>query len=292
MSGTLFVVATPIGNLEDLTFRALRTLKDVDVIAAEDTRRTAKLLAHYQVRKPLMSVHEHNEQREIPRVIERLRRGESIALVTDAGTPGIADPGARVVHAVRAAGLPVVPIPGPSAVAAALSVSGFPADQFVFMGFPPRSGSAREEWFRTLKADRRAVVFFEAPHRIERTLSDLKLLSVKRPILIGREMSKIHEQLVYIGNWTVSERPNRSSGPPESRGEFTIIVGSAENDDTEQRQHSDVVDIFGRLTNLAEFTDDIALHIMESAFNVSPSEVRKAVKRHRISVDQQNKSRA
>ncbi len=198
MTGTLFVVGTPIGNLEDLTFRALRTLKEVDVIAAEDTRRTSKLLAHYEVRKTLVSVHEHNEHREIPRILERIGRGDSVALVTDAGTPGIADPGARLVEAAHRAGVRVVPIPGPSAVAAALSISGFNADEFVFMGFPPRSGRAREDWLRRLKGDSRVVVFFEAPHRIARTIADLSDTTVKRPILLGKEITKIYEILVNI----------------------------------------------------------------------------------------------
>ncbi len=200
MSGTLFVVGTPIGNLEDLTFRALRTLKEVDLIAAEDTRRTSKLLAHYEIRKPLVSVHEHNEHRETPRILERIGRGESVALVTDAGTPGIADPGARLVEAARRDNVRVVPIPGPSAVATALSISGFSADEFAFMGFPPRSGKDREDWLRRLTNDSRVVVFFEAPHRIERTLSDLRATVVKRPIIVCREITKIHEQLVILGN--------------------------------------------------------------------------------------------
>src|SRR5580765_3703242 len=137
MAGTLFVVATPIGNLEDLTFRALRTLKEVDLIAAEDTRRTAKLLAHYEIRKPLVSLREHNEARQSPRLLDRIAAGERIALVSDAGTPGIADPGARLVRAAHERRLQVVPIPGPSALVTAMSVSGYEADQFVFAGFPP-----------------------------------------------------------------------------------------------------------------------------------------------------------
>src|SRR5580765_2190222 len=155
MPGTLCVVATPIGNLEDLTFRALRTLREVDVIAAEDTRRTAKLLAHYEIRKSMVSLHEHNETRESPRLVARMLTGESIALVSDAGTPGIADPGATLVSAARAAGVPIVPIPGPSAIAAALSVSGVSGSEFLFAGFPPSSGQAREEWLDQVGQERR-----------------------------------------------------------------------------------------------------------------------------------------
>src|SRR5215471_5350592 len=198
-AGTLFVVATPIGNLEDLTFRALRTLREVDLIAAEDTRRTAKLLAHYKVRKPLVSLREHNESRETPRLIQRLQAGENIALVSDAGTPTIADPGARLVRAVRQAQLAVVPIPGPTAVAALLSASGFSGDQFVFLGFPPPSGAARDRWFHQLATESRVVLFFEAPHRARRTLEEL-LAYVKRPIIVGREVTKANEQLVELQN--------------------------------------------------------------------------------------------
>ena len=209
MTGTLFVVGTPIGNLEDLTFRALRTLKEVDVIAAEDTRRTSKLLAHYEVRKTLVSVHEHNEHRETPRILERLGRGDSVALVTDAGTPGIADPGARLVEAAHRAGVRVVPIPGPSAVATALSISGFNADEFVFMGFPPRSGRAREDWLRRLKGDSRVVVFFEAPHRIARTIADLS------------DTHRLNDQYYYVRklqkftkHWSIYRQCRATGGLP------------------------------------------------------------------------------
>ena len=160
MPGTLFVVATPIGNLEDLTFRALRILKEVALIAAEDTRRTAKLLAHYEIRCPMVSLHEHNEFREAPGLVARLAGGISVALVSDAGTPGIADPGARLVSLARAAGVPVVPIPGASAVATALSATGLEGREFVFMGFVPPRGREREEWMERLVAEPRIVVLF------------------------------------------------------------------------------------------------------------------------------------
>jgi 16S rRNA (cytidine1402-2'-O)-methyltransferase len=191
MPGTLFVVATPIGNLEDLTFRALRTLKEVDLIAAEDTRRTSKLLAHYEIRKPLVSVREHNEAKSAARLVERLAAGESIALVSDAGTPGIADPGARLVAAVRAAGLPVIAIPGASAVAAAISICGFDASEFVFMGFPPPGGTARADWFERLDAETRPVVFFEA--HIEWTGSWLTFWLGSKTYLCNKRVIKINE---------------------------------------------------------------------------------------------------
>ena len=285
MSGTLFVVGTPIGNLEDLTFRALRTLKEVDLIAAEDTRRTSKLLAHYSIRKPLMSLREHNEHRETPRILERLGRGESVALVTDAGTPGIADPGARLVAAAHKANLHVVPIPGASAVVTALSVSGFGGEEFAFMGFPPRSGKDREEWFRRLNANPDVVVFFEAPHRIDRTLAELSDTTVKRPITMCREISKINEQLVVTSTNALIE-------VPETKGEFTIVVGPISSGGTESAGTIDVVDIFGRLMERAGLSEEMSLRIIDRTFSVSPSTVRKALKRHRISVKQQNDSPA
>ncbi len=220
MPGTLFVVATPIGNLEDLSFRALRTLREVDLIAAEDTRRTSKLLAHYEIRKSMVSLHEHNEHREAPRLAARLERGESIALVTDAGTPGISDPGALLVRLARERQVHVSPIPGPSAVMAALSVSGFPAGRFAFLGFPPRSGSARREWFAKATAESSVLVLFEAPHRIRQTLTELASHMGKRPIQVHREISKINEELVIYTN-----KPEVQ--PARELGEFVVVVGVA-----------------------------------------------------------------
>jgi 16S rRNA (cytidine1402-2'-O)-methyltransferase len=265
MTGTLYVVGTPIGNLEDLTFRALRVLKEVDLIAAEDTRRTSRLLAHYEVRKPLVSVREHNEGREAPRVVERLRRGLSVALVTDAGTPGIADPGGRVVHAVREAGLPVVPIPGASAVATALSASGFTTSEFAFMGFPPRSGTARQEWFDRLAADARVIVFFEAPHRSNRTLTELVRILVNRHIIVFRELTKIHEISVDIPN-------SQAVADLQPLGELTVVVGP----DMNEPQQTGV---------------DDAVRVVGLAMKVSPQAVRKALKKYRISVNQQKTAR-
>jgi 16S rRNA (cytidine1402-2'-O)-methyltransferase len=285
MSGTLFVVGTPIGNLEDLTFRALRTLKEVDVIAAEDTRRTSKLLAHYEIRKPLVSVHEHNEHREAPRILERIGRGESVALVTDAGTPGVSDPGARLVDAAHRAGVRVVPIPGPSAVATALSISGFSADEFAFMGFPPRSGREREDWLQRLKGDPRVVVFFEAPHRIERTIADIGSTEVKRQIIVMREITKIHEQLVNLSMISSDWRP-------PARGEFTVVVGQRDQSGDAPVETFDVVDIFGRLIDQAGLSEGLALKIIDRTFGLSSAAVRKAVKRHRILVKQQNRDPA
>src|SRR5687767_262163 len=170
MAGILYVVATPIGNLEDITFRALRVLREVALIAAEDTRRTARLLQHYSISTPTTSLHEHNERTRTPELIARLQRGDSVAVVSDAGTPVVSDPGGMVVAAAHAAGIRVEPVPGPSAALAVVSGSGLKGDQILFVGFPPRRSNDRKRWFAKLKDEPRLVVFFEAPHRIQASL--------------------------------------------------------------------------------------------------------------------------
>jgi len=279
MSGTLFVVATPIGNLEDLSFRALRTLKEVDLIAAEDTRRTAKLLAHYEIRRPMVSLREHNEARETPRLVKRLAAGESIALVSDAGTPGIADPGTRFVRAAREASLRVVPIPGPSAITASLSASGFPADRFAFLGFPPASGAARERWFDELAREPRTAVFFEAPHRIRRTLEDCQMILVERQIIVFREITKINEESIDRPNTTVKEL-----------GEFCLVIGPAVapsvSDATALVEPAELSAMFGYLTEYG-LTEGRALIMAAKAFDLPPRAAAKILKKHRYSVKSQ-----
>jgi 16S rRNA (cytidine1402-2'-O)-methyltransferase len=279
----LYVVATPIGNLEDVTLRALRTLKEVDLIAAEDTRRTAKLLTHYKIRRPVISLREHNEVRETPRLLARLERGESIALVSDAGTPGISDPGARLVRSARERNIPVTPIPGPSAIAAAVSASGFPADEFVFLGFPPRGGEARREWFAKLQEENRTTVFFESPHRIRQALTEAQTSLGKRPICVARELTKLHEEWV--------ESPIKLLELKDA-GEFTVVISpSAGDEDATRALDADaVVELFGRLTNLAGVEDSKALDLVAAAFIVPVSSVRKIIKKHKISVKQQIQS--
>jgi len=270
MAGALYVVATPIGNLEDLTFRALRTLREVDLIAAEDTRRTSKLLAHYEIRKPLISVREHNEVREAPRIIARLSAGQSVALVTDAGTPGIADPGSRLVASVREAGLKVVPIPGPSAVAAALSVSGVTSDSFCFRGFPPRSGKDRERWFHDVAVDPRTQVFFEAPHRILRTLNEISSL-VKRHIFIHREITKINEELVI---WP---------SPPTELGEFVVVLAPIEASDSDLELDAELILFrYQAMTAGAGFEDSLAFEMLAKFLGVEAAVIRKSVKKSKI----------
>jgi 16S rRNA (cytidine1402-2'-O)-methyltransferase len=217
--GVLYVVATPIGNLEDITLRALKVLKLVQLVAAEDTRRTGNLLRHFGVETSILSVHEHNERARVDRLVSHLAKGESVALVTDAGTPGISDPGAALIAAVRAAGFRIEPIPGASAVIAAISASGVTSQGFTFLGFPPIRSKDRKQWFDDLVAATRArlAVFFEAPHKIKRTFSELDLL-VRRPIMVARELTKIHEELAW---GTPAELSARFSAP---QGEFTVLV--------------------------------------------------------------------
>jgi 16S rRNA (cytidine1402-2'-O)-methyltransferase len=218
MSGTLFVVATPIGNLEDITIRALRVLREVAVIAAEDTRHTARLLARHAIATPMTSLHEHNEASKSPTLIARLGRGDNVALVSDAGTPTISDPGGRLIRDTVAAGIRVEPIPGASAVLAALAVAGVPTDTFSFHGFPPIRAKDRYVWFERLRTIGGTVVFFEAPHRIRRTLETLLERAGDCPVILGRELTKVHEELV---RGPISEVLQRLEAP---RGEFTIVA--------------------------------------------------------------------
>jgi 16S rRNA (cytidine1402-2'-O)-methyltransferase len=269
----LYVVATPIGNLEDITLRAVRTLGEVDLIAAEDTRRTAKLLAHYKIAKPMVSLREHNEHRETPRLVARLTAGQSIALVSDAGTPGISDPGTRLVRAAREAGIRVIPIPGPSAVVAALSGSGYSADRFRFMGFPPGSGQARTDWFAVLARETETVVFFESPHRIERTLADLQETLVDRPYTCVRELTKIHEQLVDRQNDAASIQPI---------GEFTLIVGPAETLPESEESLTGALAMVDYLTNSASIERAVAIQRAAVAFGVTERTLRKRHKQARF----------
>jgi len=223
---TLYVVATPIGNLGDITLRALDVLKAVDVIAAEDTRVTVRLLNRHGIAARMFAVHEHNERRAAERVIDLLAGGSAVALVSDAGTPGIADPGAEVVAAVRAAGYPVVPIPGPNAAAAVLSASGFDASRFLFCGFLPARAAERRRVLAELAAQTAPLVFYEAPHRVVASVADLcDVLGGARGIVIARELTKIHETLHHC---RLSEAVAwLEADDYRQRGEFVLAVQGA-----------------------------------------------------------------
>jgi 16S rRNA (cytidine1402-2'-O)-methyltransferase len=251
MSGTLYVVATPIGNLEDITLRALRLLREVDVIAAEDTRRTARLLSHHAITSRTVSFHEHNARSRVPRLIERLEAGESVAIVTDAGTPGVSDPGLELVQAAIERGIAVDPIPGASAPLTALIASGFPIVPFTMFGFAPSRSNARLKWVEAVAQTIHTFSFFEAPHRIQRTLGEASPLFGERPIVAARELTKLHQEFL---RGTASELAERISEP---RGEFTIVVGQALKQQDNNDIHlsdAEVADEFWRITNNSDYS--------------------------------------
>ncbi len=218
--GTLYITATPIGNLEDITLRALRILKEVDVIAAEDTRHTRKLLTHFEISTPLISYYREKEQARSVQLVERILAGESIALVSDAGTPGISDPGAVLVRLAHKEGITVVPLPGPSALATALSVSGITDSSFLFLGFAPSKKSQRKTLLTSLTDHPHPIVFYESPRRIQGLLSDILQIMGDRTGFWARELTKAHEDL-QAGK--ISDLLELASGP-KNRGEFVLIV--------------------------------------------------------------------
>ncbi len=219
-SGQLFIVATPIGNLADISFRAVEILGRVDAIAAEDTRTSKRLLNHYSIATPMLSYHEHNEQTATGKVLARLQEGQNIALISDAGTPLISDPGYRLVSAVRAAGFTVVPIPGACSPVAALSASGLPTDRFAFLGFPPRSGKARRNFFTAMPLEM-TIAIFESPRRLLATLNELRDLAPNRTLCVAREITKLHEEFVS-GD---ADHLIAHFEAQEPRGEIVLLLG-------------------------------------------------------------------
>jgi 16S rRNA (cytidine1402-2'-O)-methyltransferase len=219
-TGTLFIVSTPIGNLEDITLRALRVLKEVDSIAAEDTRHTRHLLDRYQISTQLTSYHDHNKEEKAPVLVARMLEGKSVALVSDAGTPGISDPGYFLINLAADQNIPVVPVPGATAAIAALSVSGLPTDRFVFEGFLPAKHLARMKRLQGLVKEKRTLIFYEAPHKILKTLADILEVFGERRAVITRELTKVHEETM---RGSLSEILKHLQAG-HIRGEFTIIV--------------------------------------------------------------------
>ncbi|HBB32592.1 MAG TPA: 16S rRNA (cytidine(1402)-2'-O)-methyltransferase [Cyanobacteria bacterium UBA8803] len=223
--GTLYIVGTPIGNLEDMTFRAVRILQSVDVIAAEDTRHTGKLLEHFQIKTSQVSYHEHNRQQRLPELLGQLKQGKEIALVTDAGMPGISDPGYELVRACIEAGIPVVPVPGATAAITALIASGLPTDRFVFEGFLPPSTQERQQRLEYLAAESRTLIFYESPHSLRQTLQDLANgFGAYRQIVLARELTKLHEEL-WRGTITEAIAQYQEREP---KGEYTLVVAGQE----------------------------------------------------------------
>jgi 16S rRNA (cytidine1402-2'-O)-methyltransferase len=230
--GTLYVVSTPIGNLEDITLRALKVLKFVDIIAAENMAHTRKLCKHYGIKTKLVSYNQHNQNVKTPELIKRLKSGSNSAIVTDAGTPGISDPGAYLINRANREGLIVSPVPGPSAVIAALSVSGMPTEKFVFLGFLPNRSGKRKRYLRELISEKRTMVFFEAPHRVKGSLTDLKEILGDRQMVLIREMTKVFEEIkrgpasVILAGLT-RNRP---------RGEYTLVLEGSKEETTALRE--------------------------------------------------------
>lgn len=218
--GTLFIVGTPIGNLEDITLRALRVLREVDLIAAEDTRRTQHLLAHFQIQKPLVSCHEFNEARRTPELLSKLQDGASVALVSDAGMPTVSDPGLRLIRQALAAGLKLEVVPGPSAVTMAVAGAGLPVDQFLFCGFPPAKSAQRRKLLSELAPLPYALVFFESPYRVRQSLTDMRAVLGNRPTVLGRELTKKFEEFLRGDLDTLLKTlENR-----RLKGEITLVV--------------------------------------------------------------------
>ena len=232
MPGILYIVATPIGNLEDITLRALRILREVDWIACEDTRQTRKLLEHFGIVKPMMSYYEHNEAARAAELIERLQTGVSVALVSDAGTPLISDPGYRLVEAAIAAAITVVPIPGVSAAVSALSAAGLPTDSFRFCGFLPPKATQRRKLLEQLKPETATLLFYETPHRILEALEDVTAVMGARPVVVARELTKLHEEFL---RGAAAEVRSQLASRQSVKGEITLLIGKSdavEADDT------------------------------------------------------------
>lgn len=266
MSGTLYIVATPIGNLEDITLRALSILKAVDLIACEDTRHTRKLLSHHQISKPAISYHEHNERERTVELIARLEAGANVALVSDAGTPLVSDPGLRIVEAAIERGIPVVPIPGASALTAAIAASGLPTDQFIFAGFLPSKRTARRARLRELGALPMTIVFYEAPHRIRQALADARELLGQRRVVVARELTKIHEEFIRA---TLSE----VELPDLTRGEIVLLIGPPADAMTGHVQaHRSVQEDVEELIRLENIDQKTALKRVARARGISKSE--------------------
>ena len=279
MPGTLYVVATPIGNLEDVTLRALRVLRQVTVIAAEDTRRTARLLQHYSISTPTTSLHEHNERQKAASLVDRLKAGDSVALVSDAGTPLMSDPGAHLVAAAHAAGIRVEPVPGPVAAIAALSASGFEASEVLFLGFPPSRSSDRKHWLARLSEETRVLVLYEAPHRIEASLRDMLEAWGDRTVALARELTKSHEELAIR---PISEHLQRLGTP---RGEFTVVASpqSIVEAHGTPPPGEELVAEFGDLTNSGLGSRREILKLLSAKYGVSARDLYAIIERHKNS---------
>jgi 16S rRNA (cytidine1402-2'-O)-methyltransferase len=276
----LYVIGTPIGNLEDITFRALRILKEVDLIACEDTRQTHKLLHHYQIRRPTVSYHEHNEMTRAAELIVELENGRSIALVTDAGTPAISDPGCRLISLAIRHHIPVVPVPGATAFLAALVASGLPADSFRFSAFLPAKHGQRREVLERLKDSSRTEIFYEAPHRILETLEDImEILGPSRHLVIAREVTKIHEEFL---RGSAADLLEQVKARGELKGEITLLIGKGDDhpviaETSPRRIRHRLQEIMAR-DNLDQMA---ALKLVAKEFGISKSQAYRELQRNK-----------
>lgn len=277
MPGTLFVVATPIGNLEDITLRALRVLREADLIAAEDTRRTANLLAHYSIASPTISFHEHNTQSRIPQLLTRLEAGAAVALVTDAGMPGISDPGVELVRVCWERGITIDPVPGACAPVTAAVASGFPVRPLTILGFVPVLAKDRKAWVARAQGVSGTFTFFETPHRILKTLAETAGWFGDRPIFLAREMTKLHQQFIHgsgtdiIGHMT------------SAKGEFTLVVGPTEAIKVDPSLGNDeqIFAEFGQMTSESPGGRRAAVSALATKYVRSANDIYDLIERHK-----------
>lgn len=273
-AGILYIVATPIGNLEDITARARRVLAEADMIAAEDTRRTRNLLDHLGLDRPVESCHEHSEREKAARLVARLLDGRTLAYVTDAGVPTVSDPGSVLVSEALAAGIAVVPVPGPSAVTAALSVSGFRADQYLFAGYPPRKQSERARFFAEVRESRMPVVIFEAPHRLKECLKDaVEGLGAEREAFVGREMTKHFEEYLRAPLGELAAR----FAAQEPLGEFTLVFGPATHEPPETPESAGDVERVAELLAATDLPTRQAAEILAAASGMGRNPAYQAI---------------
>jgi 16S rRNA (cytidine1402-2'-O)-methyltransferase len=278
----LYIVATPIGNLEDITLRALRILREADLIACEDTRHTQKLLNHFEIKTPTQSYHEHNEAARAQELVERIGKGERIALVCDAGTPGISDPGERLIRAAVERGVNVVSIPGPSAMISALVASGLPTESFRFVGFLPARSGERRSVLESLRSASETLVFYEAPHRILEMLADMgKVLGEQRRIVVARELTKIHEEFL---RGTAAEISAELSKRPAVKGEMTVIVSGAVKATASAAAERNLIDRMRQLMTSESLDEKAALKQVAKEFGLSKSEAYREWQRRKPAV--------
>jgi 16S rRNA (cytidine1402-2'-O)-methyltransferase len=274
----LYVVGTPIGNLEDITLRAIRVLKEADLIACEDTRQTRKLLDRYAIETPTISYHEHNEVERAEELVGRLAAGTRIALVSDAGMPGLADPGFRLIRLAADRGVPVVPVPGPAAMIAALAASGLATDEFHFHGFLPAKAGQRRSVLQGIRSSSATEIFYEAPHRIQECLRDVvELLGGARPIVIARELTKVHEEFIRAS----AEEATRQVQARELKGEITLLIGKSETAETQAPARSGVRELYERLVSEEKLDEKSALKRAARELGLSRSEAYRELQRNK-----------